>query len=327
MEQNIVNVDNDAEIQKNDEVSEMSEEYVLETKNLTKTYSRKNVVNNLNMKIRKGDIYGFIGKNGAGKTTTIKMISGMISPSSGSIKLFGKENLSEPRKKIGCIIENPAFYPYMSAHDNIEAQRILKGVKDKSVTNELLEIVGLGNAGKKKLKNFSLGMKQRLAIALALVGDPEILLLDEPINGLDPSGIKEIRELVLKLSREAGITVLISSHILSELTKISSAYGVIKDGNLIAQFTKEELAQRVRPSLKVKVNDLEKSIKVLKEKFSEIELDVIDDEILIYNMTEDFRAITNVLEEFEIIIQSLSKSEGDYENYFINLMEGEIKDE
>ena len=190
-----------------------------------------------------------------------------------------------------------------------------------------MEIVGLGNAGKKKLKNFSLGMKQRLAIALALVGDPEILLLDEPINGLDPSGIKEIRELVLKLSREAGITVLISSHILSELTKISSAYGVIKDGNLIAQFTKEELEQKVRPNLKIKVNDLEKSIKVLKEKFSEIELDVIDDEILIYNMTEDFRAITNVLEEFEIIIQSLSKSEGDYENYFINLMEGEIKDE
>lgn len=324
MDQNIGNVSDNVEAQKD---AEFSEKYVLETTGLTKTYSRKNVVNNLDMKIRKGDIYGFIGKNGAGKTTTIKMITGMISPSSGSIKLFGKEKLSDSRKKIGCIIENPAFYPYMSAHDNIEAQRLLKGVKDKSVTNELLEIVGLKDVGKKKLKNFSLGMKQRLAIALALVGDPEILLLDEPINGLDPSGIKEIRELVLKLSKEAGITILISSHILSELTKISSAYGVIKDGNLIAQFTKEELEQKVRPNLKIRVNDLEKSVKILKEKFPEIELNIVDDEITIYNMTDDFRTITNVLEESEIIIQSLSKSEGDYENYFISLMEGEIKDE
>ncbi len=324
MDQNIGNVSDNAEVQNS---AESSEKYVLETTGLTKTYSRKNVVNNLNMKIRKGDIYGFIGKNGAGKTTTIKMITGMISPSSGSIKLFGKEKLSDSRKKIGCIIENPAFYPYMSAHDNIEAQRLLKGVKDKSITNELLEIVGLKNVGKKKLKNFSLGMKQRLAIALALVGDPEILLLDEPINGLDPSGIKEIRELVLKLSKEAGITVLISSHILSELTKISSAYGVIKDGDLIAQFTKEELEQKVRPNLKIRVNDLEKSVEILKEVFPEIDLDIVDDEIVIYSMTDDFRTITNVLEDSEIIIQSLSKSEGDYENYFISLMEGEIKDE
>lgn len=324
MDQNIGNVGDNAEVQNS---AEISENYVLETIGLTKTYSRKNVVNNLNMKIRKGDIYGFIGKNGAGKTTTIKMITGMISPSSGSIKLFGKEKLSDSRKKIGCIIENPAFYPYMSAHDNIEAQRLLKGVKDKSITNELLEIVGLKNVGKKKLKNFSLGMKQRLAIALALVGDPEILLLDEPINGLDPSGIKEIRELVLKLSKEAGITVLISSHILSELTKISSAYGVIKDGDLIAQFTKEELEQKVRPNLKIRVNDLEKSVEILKEVFPEIDLDIVDDEIVIYSMTDDFRTITNVLEDSEIIIQSLSKSEGDYENYFISLMEGEIKDE
>lgn len=325
MEQN--NINNNAEIQSNSAVCESSEEYVLETSNLTKTYSRKNVVNNLNMRIKKGDIYGFIGKNGAGKTTTIKMIAGMISPTSGNIKLFGKENLSEPRKKIGCIIENPAFYPYMSAHDNIEAQRLLKGVKDKSVTDELLEVVGLKNVGKKKLKNFSLGMKQRLAIALALVGDPEILLLDEPINGLDPSGIKEIRELILKLSKEAGITVLISSHILGELTKISSAYGIIKDGNLIGQFTKEELENRVKASLKIRVNDLERSIDILKENFPDIDLDVLDGEIVIYNMSEDFRSITSILEESEIIIQSLSKSEGDYEDYFIDLMEGEIKDE
>ncbi len=319
------NLINNFEDQKSDSVCGNSENYVLETTNLTKTYSRKNVVSNLNMKIRKGDIYGFIGKNGAGKSTTIKMIAGMISPSSGSIKLFGEEKLDEPRKKIGCIIENPTFYPYMSAHDNIEAQRILKGVKDKSVTNELLEVVGLKDVGKKKLKKFSLGMKQRLAIALALVGDPEILLLDEPINGLDPSGIREIRELILKLSEEAGITILISSHILGELTKISSSYGVIRDGKLVGQFTKEELEEKVRPSLKIKVNDVERAVEILKEKFSEIELSVSDNEIVIYNNVDDFRDIANVLEESEIIIQSLSKSEGDYENYFISLMEGEIE--
>ncbi len=178
-------------------------EYVLQTFDLTKTYARKNAVDHINLKIRKGDIYGFIGKNGAGKTTTIKMVVGLITPSSGEIELFGSDDLQKGRKKSGTVIESPAYYPYLNARQNIEVQRIMKGVKDKSITDELLTVVGLENAGRKKAKNFSLGMKQRLAIALALVGDPEFLFLDEPINGLDPAGIKDVRELVLKLSKEA----------------------------------------------------------------------------------------------------------------------------
>ena len=223
-------------------------EYVLQTHELTKTYARKNAVDHINLKIRKGDIYGFIGKNGAGKTTTIKMIVGLSNPTSGEIELFGSTDLNEGRKRIGTVIENPALYPYLSARQNIEVQRIMKGVTDKSITDDLLEIVGLKDTGRKKAKNFSLGMKQRLAIALALVGDPEFLLLDEPINGLDPTGIKDIRELILKLNREAGITVLISSHILGELAKISTSYGVISNGVLIEQFTAEELKNNGKQS-------------------------------------------------------------------------------
>ena len=175
-------------------------EYILETRDLTKVYSKKVAVNNVNLSIRKGDIYGFIGKNGAGKTTTIKMIAGLAHPTSGEIKLFGSGDLAEGRKKIGTIVESPAIYPYMTARQNIEVQCMMRGVEDKKVVDQLLEIVDLKDAGKKKAQKFSLGMKQRLAIALALVGSPELLLLDEPINGLDPSGIKAVRELILKLN-------------------------------------------------------------------------------------------------------------------------------
>ena len=215
-------------------------EYVLRTKDLTKKYSKNVAVDAVNLEVRKGDIYGFIGKNGAGKTTTIKMIAGLSKATSGEIELFESQDVLEGQKKIGTVIENPAFYPYMTARQNIEVQRIMKGISDKSITDQLLEIVGLNHIGRKKAKNFSLGMKQRLAIAIALVGNPEFLLLDEPINGLDPSGIKDLRELIIKLNKEAGITVLISSHILSELTKFATCYGIIQNGKLVKQVTAEE---------------------------------------------------------------------------------------
>ncbi len=297
-------------------------EYVLQTFDLTKTYARKNAVDHINLKIRKGDIYGFIGKNGAGKTTTIKMVVGLITPSSGEIELFGSDDLQKGRKKSGTVIESPAYYPYLNARQNIEVQRIMKGVKDKSITDELLTVVGLENAGRKKAKNFSLGMKQRLAIALALVGDPEFLFLDEPINGLDPAGIKDVRELVLKLSKEAGITIMISSHILGELSKIATCYGIINDGKLVDQFTTEELQERVKPHIKLTVNDPEKAISVLKEKMGISSLEVQDNSVIIYQILDKSVEINKVLEENEIIVQFISKEEGDYENYFIKLMEG-----
>ena len=297
-------------------------EYVLQTHDLTKTYARKNAVDHINLKIRKGDIYGFIGKNGAGKTTTIKMIVGLSNPTSGKIELFGSTDLNEGRKRIGTVIENPALYPYLTARQNIEAQRIMKGVTDKSITDDLLEIVGLKDTGRKKAKNFSLGMKQRLAIALALVGDPEFLLLDEPINGLDPTGIKDIRELILKLNREAGITVLISSHILGELAKISTSYGVISNGALIEQFTAEELKNRVRDCLKITVNNPEKAVSVLKDSLGISDIQVEGNSIRVYEMLDKSVDINSILESNDIIVQFFEKETGDYENEFIKLMEG-----
>ncbi len=302
-------------------------ECVLKTSELTKTYARKNAVDHINLEIHKGDIYGFIGKNGAGKTTTIKMIVGLNNPTSGSIELFGSDNLQEGRHKIGTVIENPALYPYLSARQNIEAQRIMKGVKDKSITDDLLDIVGLKDAGNKKAKNFSLGMKQRLAIALALVGDPEFLLLDEPINGLDPTGIRDIRELILKLNREAGITILISSHILGELAKIATSYGVINNGVLVDQFTAEELKQKVRPCLKITVNDPERAIAILKDCLDISDIELENNSIKVYEMLDKSVEINSALESNDIIVQFFSKEDGDYENYFIKLMEGGAKND
>nr|WP_326167284.1 ABC transporter ATP-binding protein [uncultured Lachnoclostridium sp.] len=220
------------------------EQVILKTNHLTKRYGHRAVVENLSMTIYKGDIYGFIGKNGAGKTTLIRMVTGLATPSDGSIRLFGSGSLLEGRRRIGTVIEAPAFYPGMTAYENIIAFSKLQGLHDFSHTEDLLELVGLTHTGKKKCRNFSLGMKQRLAIAIALIGDPELLILDEPTNGLDPEGMKEVRDLILKLNQEKGITVLVSSHILGELSKFATRYGIIHHGKLIEEFTEEDLWRR-----------------------------------------------------------------------------------
>lgn len=220
------------------------EQVILKTNHLTKRYGHRAVVENLSMTIYKGDIYGFIGKNGAGKTTLIRMVTGLATPSDGSIRLFGSGSLLEGRRRIGTVIEAPAFYPGMTAYENIIAFSKLQGLHDFSHAEYLLELVGLSHTGKKKCRNFSLGMKQRLAIAIALIGDPELLILDEPTNGLDPEGMKEVRDLILKLNQEKGITVLVSSHILGELSKFATRYGIIHHGKLIDEFTEEDLWRR-----------------------------------------------------------------------------------
>ncbi len=220
------------------------EQVILKTNHLTKRYGHRAVVENLSMTIHQGDIYGFIGKNGAGKTTLIRMVTGLAAPSDGSIQLFGSGSLLEGRRRIGTVIEAPAFYPGMTARENIVAFSKLQGLHDFSHTEDLLELVGLIHTGKKKCRNFSLGMKQRLAIAIALIGDPELLILDEPTNGLDPEGMKEVRDLILKLNQEKGITVLVSSHILGELSKFATRYGIIHHGKLIEEFTEEDLWRR-----------------------------------------------------------------------------------
>ncbi|MBR0423036.1 MAG: ABC transporter ATP-binding protein [Clostridia bacterium] len=319
MSENLVQAENTIA----DNTSSPEKECVLKTINLTKTYAYKNVVDHVNITINKGDIYGFIGKNGAGKTTVMKMISGFLKPNSGNIELFGSENLLKGCKKIGTIIENPVFYPYMNARQNIECQCILKGVKEKSVVDELLELVGLKNAGRKKAKNFSLGMKQRLAIAIALVGDPEFLILDEPMNGLDPEGIKEIRDLILKLNNEVGVTVFISSHILGELSKMATKYGVINEGKLVAEFNADDLSKKVKPCIKLVVDNSEKAVEVIKGKFGEIDIKSDDNTVYIYENIDNFLELNSLLSEAEITVSSFTKEQGDYENYFLSLMKGE----
>ncbi len=246
-------------------------EYVVETEKLVKRYKSATVVNGVDMHIRKGDIYGFIGKNGAGKTTLMKMLCGLTQPTSGSYTLFGCRNPEEARQRIGSLIENPALFPKMSVKENLVYYAKLKGASETKMA-ELLELVGLNEtAVNKKAENLSLGMKQRLSIAIALLNDPELLVLDEPINGLDPEGIVEIRQLLVKLNREKGITILISSHILGELEKMATRYGVIRDGILIREFDAEELKQTSSGKVVIDMKDYAKARKILEENGIEVE--------------------------------------------------------
>lgn len=296
---------------------------ILKIDNLTKTYNGKNSVSNLHMTINQGDIYGFIGRNGAGKTTTIKMIVGLTKPTSGEIKLFGSKNLNKYRDKIGTVIEAPAFVPHMTAAENMYTQWLLLGNKDKSIIKETLELVGLGGVGKKKAKNFSLGMKQRLGIAMSLMGNPEFLILDEPTNGLDPEGIIEIRELLLKLNKEKNITILISSHILSELSKLATRYGIINDGKLIEEFTAKELDERCTSNLTIKVDDAQKAADVLRTKLDTDKFKIVDDKTIeLYEFLNEPGKVNSILAKNEILVETISKNKADLEAYFMKAIGG-----
>ena len=238
-------------------------ENVVEINNLCKTYKDTKAVAHVNMTIKKGDIYGFIGRNGAGKSTTLKMIVGLIFPTSGQIKLFGESRNKFTDRRIGSLIENPGLYPNLSAYDNMELKAIALGLKDKEKIIELLNLVKLDYKSKKIVKKFSLGMKQRLAIALALLGNPDLLILDEPINGLDPEGIRQIREVIQYLNENKKMTIIISSHILGELSKIATRYGIIRDGQMIEEISAKELDQKCRDYLLLKVEQVEKAIPLL----------------------------------------------------------------
>lgn len=220
-------------------------EILVQTHNLTKWYGKHKVINNVNLSVKKGEIYGLTGRNGAGKTTVLKLISGLAKPTEGNVCLFEKNghDTMNVQNRVGVLIESPGIYPNMNANENIKLKCLAKGISSKSYIAELLESVGLSTADKKKVKHFSVGMKQRLGIALALAGNPELVLLDEPINGLDPQGIAEIREMIIKLNRERGITFIISSHILGELSKIATSYGIIEKGELKKQILKTELTE------------------------------------------------------------------------------------
>jgi ABC-2 type transport system ATP-binding protein len=238
-------------------------EYVIETKDLMKKYPNKIAVNNVNMHVKKGDIYGFIGKNGAGKTSTMKLILGLSNPTSGEIIINNSRNLIKERKKIGSLIEAPGLFKNKTAYENLKQFSLVSGGTDKEI-KEILEIVGLSKTGNRKAGNFSLGMRQRLGIGIALLGNPEILILDEPINGLDPEGIKDVRDTLIKLNKKRGVTLIISSHLLDELAKITTTYGIINDGVLVEEITSSELLKRTSKSLKIKTSDNNKAFELLK---------------------------------------------------------------
>lgn len=300
---------------------------ILKTNGLTKIYGKKSAVSNLNMTINKGDIYGFIGKNGAGKTTLIKMIVGLAAPTSGEISLFQSKNLGHGRRNIGTVIEAPAFVPHLNARKNMYIQWQLLGSKNESIIDETLKLVGLDDVGKKKVKNFSLGMKQRLGIAMTLMGEPEFLILDEPVNGLDPEGIIEVRELLLKLNHEKGLTILISSHLLNELSRLATRYGIINDGILIDELSENELEKRCTTSLIIKVNDVEKACDVIKTQLNTEDYKVIDDNTIeLLDHLDESGLVNATLSKNDIIINSISTAKSDLEDYFMKVIGGN-KDE
>lgn len=300
-------------------------ELLLQTRNLTKQYGRHRAVDDVNMHIKKGAIYGFIGRNGAGKTTCLKMISGLSTPSYGEIEMFGYKgkDLQKVRSRVGCLIEAPGLYGNMSAYDNLNIKCKLTGIKKKGYIDELLKTVGLDTVGEKKTKHYSLGMKQRLGIALALVGEPDLLILDEPINGLDPQGIVEVRETIQKLAKERGMTICISSHILEELSKLATDYGIIHNGCLVQELTREELMKKCSERIELTLDNPKQAIPVLDDMgFNSYQ--VIDKEhIHIFERLGESASLNMELAKAGIPVKGISITSEELENYFLRLTGGD----
>lgn len=298
-------------------------DYVLKTEGITKAYGGKLVVDHVNMHVKKGDIYGFIGKNGAGKTTFMRLVAGLAAPLEGNMELFGSRELEKQRVRIGSLIEQPGIYDAMTAWENMEIMRRNFGITDKQATDQMLEFVGLSKAGKKKVKNFSLGMKQRLGIAIALYRNPDFLILDEPINGLDPEGIIEMRDLLLKLNQEKQITILISSHILGELSKIATNYGIIKEGALIEEFESDELKSRCRRCQKLVVDDVELAVTILEERCHITNYDVPEPGMIrVFESLEHSWQWNQELVQGGVKLMESYLTGQDLEGYFMDLLGG-----
>ena len=290
-------------------------EYVLRTKSLTKKFGSKIAVNAVDMNVAKGDIYGFIGRNGAGKTTAMKLILGLLNATEGEIELFGGEPLEKARGRIGSLIEAPGIYKNCTAYENMKRFSIIYDGTDEDIA-QLLKLVGLENTGNKKAGRFSLGMKQRLGMAIAMLGNPEFLILDEPINGLDPEGIKDIRNTVLNLNREKGVTFLISSHLLDELAKIVTRYGIINNGVLTEEISAEDLNAMCESGLKVRVDDVGKAITALLPLIPQEEIRVSDGE-LVLPIDVDAAGVNELLVKGGVRVSELGAMRGDMEEYFI----------
>ncbi len=295
-------------------------------KSLTKEYKQTLALDHINLQIKKGKIYGFIGQNGAGKTTFLRLVTGLAFPTSGTLSLWGNsgtEELQKQRKRIGSMIETPALFPSMTAYQNMEVQRIQRGIPDKSVIKRTLDMVGLQDTGKKSVRNFSLGMRQRLGIAIALLNTPELLILDEPINGLDPAGIVEIRNLLKILNKEYGMTILVSSHILEELYQTASEFILIDHGKIIEEISDYELNERCKRHIAIKTTDVQKTVLVLEENLHTDNFKLMPDGIIrLYDYLNDLETVASALAESHILVTGLSVSGDTLEDYFLSKIGG-----
>ena len=301
-------------------------ESVLVTRNLTKKYGQATVVNSVNLNIEKGQIYGLVGRNGAGKTTIIRMVTAQTAPTEGELALFGATEpgaLGKMRARTGAMVETPSFYPYLTAKENLEYYRIQRGIPGKGCVDEVLRLVDLKKAGGKKFKTFSLGMKQRLGLALALMNRPDFLLLDEPINGLDPEGIVEFRNLLLKLNRERQTTILISSHILPELANLATCYGFIDNGVMLEQITARALEEKCRACIEVGVEDPSAASLVLEQKLGTRDYEVLSGGVLrLYSFLDQPQTVAKVLVEGGVSLRSLESRGANLEDYFLSMIGG-----
>lgn len=300
--------------------------YILKTCNLTKAYGGKEVVSNVNMNIKKGEIYGFLGPNGAGKTTIMKMVTNLIKPTSGEIEIFG-ENLTsisyEILKRMGSIIEYPIFYEKLSGRENLELHCEYMGYHDKKAIDRALDLVNLRNIDNKPVKNFSLGMKQRLGIARAITTKPELLILDEPINGLDPVGIKELRNLFKMLSREYGITLLISSHILGEMEQMVDRVGVINSGKLIKEVSMSSIRESNTEYIELVIDDCKKAAYILENNLNIKNFKIVEKDLIrIYDAGISQSNISKALILNGVSIEAINKKNSSLEDYFLKLLNG-----
>ncbi|GGH34318.1 ABC transporter ATP-binding protein [Paenibacillus segetis] len=302
--------------------------YVLRTHSLSKSFKEKDIVSNVSMNIKQGEIYGFLGPNGAGKTTVMKMITNLVKPTSGEIELFGQKLTSmsyDVLGRMGTIIEYPMFYDKLTARENLDLHCEYMGYYNKKAIDEALELVNLKGITNKQVKDFSLGMKQRLGIARAIMTKPELLILDEPINGLDPIGIKEIRELFITLSKEYGITILISSHILAEIELMADTIGVINHGLLIEEVSMDQVREKNTDYIEIATNDCNKAAYVLSHQLNIDNIRVIDQQyIRVYDNSIPLKQITKMLIMHDVDVNSIHYKTSSLEEYFMNLLDGGV---
>lgn len=303
-------------------------EAIFYAEHLTKKYRDNVALNDVSISVYRKEIYGLIGENGAGKTTLLRILCGLTFPTAGQTALFGESKIQHQinqRKRMGCLIENPALFPDMTAQQNLEVQRLQRGIPGKTCIAHALSLVGLEHTGKKKVRNFSLGMRQRLALAVALLSEPELLVLDEPVNGLDPMGIVELRELLIRLNQEQEMTIIISSHILSEMHQLASSYGILHKGKLLEQLTAAELDEKCKKYLSIQVDKPEQAIAILEQALSTENYEVYNGEIRLYSYLDSPNKVLAELSSAGIGIKKVAPSGEDLESYFKSLIQRSLK--